>query len=207
MKIDLHIHTRTGSDGALSLEGVFREAAKRHIDHMSVTDHDNIDTQPKAVQLAAAHGITYVTGVEINVTAAIDYKPVSLDFLGYGFDYNNAALKEKLHTIADYRARRAQKIMENLNGEFIKEKLPLFTGADLLKMQEGIDGVLGRPHIADYLIKKGIVASRKEAFDKYLVKCDVPKYPLPPDEANTLLHAVQHGLACALGDESNCQDE
>ena len=44
--------------------------------------------------------------------------------------------------------------------------------------------VLNRPHIADYLIKKGIVATRQEAFDKYLVRCDVPKYPLPLEEAS-----------------------
>jgi hypothetical protein len=47
--------------------------------------------------------------------------------------------------------------------------------------------VLGRPHIADYLVKKGIVRTRQEAFDKYLVKCDVPKYPLCIEEASRLV--------------------
>jgi predicted metal-dependent phosphoesterase TrpH len=47
--------------------------------------------------------------------------------------------------------------------------------------------VLGRPHIADYLVRKGIVRTKQEAFDKYLVKCDVPKYPLHIDEASRLL--------------------
>ncbi len=46
---------------------------------------------------------------------------------------------------------------------------------------------MGRPHIADYLIKRGIVSSRQEAFDRYLVKCDVPKYPLALPEASRLI--------------------
>jgi len=33
--------------------------------------------------------------------------------------------------------------------------------------------------MANYLITKGIVRDQKEAFEKYLVKCNVPKYPLP----------------------------
>jgi len=32
MKIDLHIHTKTGSDGNLSIEEVFKEAKKRNLD-------------------------------------------------------------------------------------------------------------------------------------------------------------------------------
>jgi len=47
--------------------------------------------------------------------------------------------------------------------------------------------VFGRPHIADYLVDKGIVSDRQEAFDKYLVKCNVPKYPLSLAEASQLI--------------------
>ena len=36
-------------------------------------------------------------------------------------------------------------------------------------------------------MKKGIVRNRQEAFDKYLVKCDVPKYPLHIEEASRLV--------------------
>ena len=48
--------------------------------------------------------------------------------------------------------------------------------------------MLGRPHIADYLVKKGIVRNRQEAFDKYLVRCNVPKYPLYLEDASRLVH-------------------
>jgi len=56
---------------------------------------------------------------------------------------------------------------------------------------------LGRPHIADYLVKKGIVKSRQEAFDKYLVKCDVPKYPLYLEEASKLVREAGGKLVLA----------
>ena len=187
MKIDLHVHTSTGSDGALTLAEVIEEAKKRDIDLLSITDHDAIDHQEQAVSLATEHGIAYITGVELNVTFRYQSKEVSLDFLGYGYDYNNIALKDKLHLIVDHRVKRARQIMDNLNAEFQHEDIPLLTDVDLQKIQEGVNGILSRPHLADYLINKGIVKDRQEAFDKYLVKCDVPKYPLSIEEAAGLI--------------------
>lgn len=203
MKIDLHIHTSTGSDGALPIEEVFREAKKRNIDFLSITDHDAIEHQGKAIALAASHHIKYVTGVELNVTFPYKNKPVSLDFLGYGYDYKNRAINEKLRLIREHREKRARQIVDNLNAEFKKESRPLFTDTDLRKMQEGVDGILSRPHIADYLIKKGVVGNRQEAFDRYLVKCDVPKYPLSLEEAAALVRGAGGLLAFAHPSDPN----
>ncbi len=187
MKIDLHIHTRTGSDGSLSVEEVFREAEKRGIGLISITDHDSIDHQKQVIETAGMHNIVCVTGVELNVTFEYHGKPVSLDFLGYGYNIGNQELLRKLKLIKEHRKIRVRQIMDNLNVEFARERIPRFTEEDLSSMQEGVDGVLSRPHIADYLIKKGIVKSRQEAFDRYLIKCDVPKYPLSLAEASRLI--------------------
>ncbi|MHB8105124.1 MAG: PHP domain-containing protein [Dehalococcoidales bacterium] len=203
MKIDLHIHTKNGSDGAMTIEEVFAEAKRRLIEFLSITDHDNIEHQGRAIELAAANKIRYVTGVELNVTLANKNKPVSLDFLAYGYDYRNTAFNEKLYIIRNHREKRARQIIENLNGEFKKESLPLFTETDLHKMQAGIDGVLSRPHIADYLIKRGIVANRQEAFDKYLVRFDVPKYPLTLEEAATLVKGAGGKIVLAHPNDPN----
>jgi predicted metal-dependent phosphoesterase TrpH len=203
MKIDLHIHTSTGSDGGLPMEAVFREAGRRKIDLLSITDHDSIEHQGKAIELAKKHGLRYVTGVELNVTFTYQGKSLSLDYLGYGYDYRNPALKEKLQVIREHRVKRARQIMDNLNIEFTKENRPLFTEADLQKMQEGVDGILSRPHIADYLIKKGVVGSRQEAFDRYLVKCDVPKYPLTLAEASALVRGAGGRLVLAHPNDPN----
>ncbi len=203
MKIDLHVHTSTGSDGALTLGEVFAEAGKRNIDLLSITDHDAIDHQAQAVKLAEKYPFAYITGVELNVTFPHAGRSVSLDFLGYGYDYGNPALKDKLRLIRDHREKRAHQVIDKLNAEFKKENLPLFTEADLKNMQEGVDGILSRPHIADYLIKKGIVASRQEAFDRYLVKCDVPKYPLSLEDASKLIRNAGGRLSLAHPNDPN----
>ena len=203
MKIDLHIHTSTGSDGALSMEEVFLEAAARNIDFLSITDHDSIEHQGKAVALAEKHGMRYISGVELNVTFLYRGKALSLDFLGYGYDSRNTGLNDKLRLIREHREIRARRIVDNLNTEFKKESRPLFTDSDLSKMQEGVDGILSRPHIAEYLVKKGIVASRQDAFDRYLVKCDVPKYPLSLEEASALVKRAGGKIVLAHPNDPN----
>jgi predicted metal-dependent phosphoesterase TrpH len=190
MIIDLHIHSKA-SDGKLAAKEIFKEAKKRNICFMSITDHDSIDCQAEALNFAKLENIRYISGVELNVTFSHpkyhENKPVSLDFLGYQFDFQNKSLADKLETMAKYREERALKILDNLNAEFKRENLAALTKDDFKKIEETVDGVLGRPHIADYLIKKKIVKTRQEAFDKYLVKCDVPKFPLYLKQASKLV--------------------
>jgi len=191
MLIDLHIHSKTCSDGNLTVEEIIREAKARKINLISITDHDSIDCQKKAMNLAKKNQISYIYGIELNISFSHpDFdngKPASLDLLGYQFDIDNKPLQKKLEQISQYREERAAKILENLNTEFKKEGHKNFTKNDLTKIQNSADGTLGRPHIADYMINKGIVADRKEAFEKYLLKCNVPKYPLYLKEASILL--------------------
>ncbi|MCJ7515032.1 MAG: PHP domain-containing protein, partial [Dehalococcoidia bacterium] len=189
MKTDLHIHTAC-SDGNLHVSEVIREASKRNVDLLSLTDHDSIECQKKAISLAKKYGINYITGIELNVT--FQYPPgpgksVSLDFLGYQFDIGDEDLKSKLKLIRQRREIRAREILERLNTEFAKEHIPRFNETDIKSIQDTVDGAFGRPHIASYLVEKGIVGSIQEAFDRYLVRLDIPKYPLSLAEASTLI--------------------
>ena len=189
MKIDLHIHTKTCSDGNLSIEEVFKEAKHRRIDLMSTTDHDSIGCQDRAIELAREYNISYIAGVELNVTFQYPNgdRAISLDFLGYRYDIGNEELRNTLELIRQHRERRARQILEKLNAEFDQEGIERFTDEDLKNIQDSVDGVFGRPHIANYLVQKGIVKDNQEAFDKYLVKCDVAKYPLSLAEASRLV--------------------
>jgi predicted metal-dependent phosphoesterase TrpH len=200
MIIDMHIHSRS-SDGAFTVEEIIEEAKRRNIGFMSITDHDSIDCQEAAVDLAKKAGIHYVSGVELNVTFSHpgyrDGKSISLDFLGYQFDPKNKEFRNKLQKIVEYREKRAARILKNLNIEFEKEGLEKLTKNVFEEIQASVDGTLGRPHIADYLVKKGIVQTRQEAFDKYLVKCDVPKYPLYLEEASMLVRRAGGKLVLA----------
>ena len=202
MKIDLHIHTSTGSDGALPVKEVIKEARKRNIDFMSITDHDSVFAQEKAISFTKECGIKYVTGVELNVTfQPIKGKSTLLDFLGYDYNIHNQALIEKLRLMREHREKRAQAIMDKINTEFNKEGLALFTGQDMQNIRDSVDGAFGRPHIAAYMIKKGIVQDTQEAFDRYLVKCDAPKYPLSLAEASQLIHQAGGVLVLAHGND------
>lgn len=191
MIIDLHIHSQN-SDGAFTVQEIFKEARLRNIQFIAITDHDSIGCQQVAIDLAEEAGIRYVSGVELNVTFSHpeyhEGKPVSLDFLGYKFDAENKTLANKLRQMAEYREERAAKILYNLNVEFEKEGIGKFTKRDFEEIQASVDGTLGRPHIADYLVKKRIVKNRQEAFDRYLVRCNVPKFPLYLEEASKLVH-------------------
>ena len=191
MIIDLHIHSKSCSDGNFTVEEIIKEAKTRGIGLMSITDHDSIGCQEKAMALARQNGIRYISGVELNVTFSHprcrEGKSISLDFLGYQFDVKNRELKDKLQQMAKYREERAAKILDKINAEFEEEEIEKLTKNDMKKIQDAADGVLGRPHIADYLVEKGIVRTKQEAFDKYLVKCDVPKYPLYIEEASRLV--------------------
>ena len=208
MKIDLHIHTKTCSDGNLSLEEVFKEAKNRNIELISITDHDSIDCQERAIALARKHGIFYVIGMELNITFEYPIedtaiKSVSLDFLGYQYDIGNQELRDKLQLIKKRRETRARQILEKLNAEFDKQGIERFTEQDLKNIADRVDGVFGRPHIANYLVEKGIVKDNQEAFDKYLVKCDVPKYPLSIAEASELIRNAGGILVLAHPNDPN----
>ncbi len=198
--IDLHIHSKA-SDGKFSIPEIFKEAKTRKIGFMAITDHDSISCQNEATASAKKESIRYITGVELNVTFTHpkhhEGKPVSLDFLGYQFDVGNEAIQKKLQTMSKFREERALKILYNLNEEFRKQGFAMLTKDDLRQIEESVDGTIGRPHIADYLVKKHIVKTRQEAFDKYLVKCDVPKYPLYLEEASKLIRDAGGKLVLA----------
>jgi len=174
---------------------------------MSITDHDSIDCQEKAIALAREYGIACITGVELNVTFQYPedeaVKSISLDFLGYGYDIDNQELKSKLQLMRERREERGRQILEKLNIEFDKEGIERFTKKDMKNIQDSVDGVFGRPHIANHLIEKGIVKDKQEAFDRYLVKCNVPKYPVSLAEASTLIRKAGGILVFAHPNDPN----
>ncbi len=190
MKIDLHIHSQC-SDGRMSLEEIFEAAERRGVEMISITDHDSIDCQEQAEVLAERHSMRYLRGLELNVSFPHpDYrkgKPISLDFLGYDYDIHNVPLSEKLIELRRYRRKRAEKILEKINVELARENRSPFTDKDMAAIEESVDGTFGRPHIAGYMVKRGLVKTKQEAFDRYLVKCNVPKMPVSLAEASDLV--------------------
>lgn len=207
MTIDLHIHSASCSDGGMTLDQIFAEAVRRRIRVLSITDHDSIDCQGMAMLLADEFELDYITGLELNVSFSHpgyrNGKPVSLDFLAYDFDIHNARLLEKLDALREHRRLRAERILENLNRELVQEGLSPFDRDDMEAIEASVDGAFGRPHIADYMVKQGVVPGRQEAFDRYLVKCNEPKMPVSLEEASSLVREAGGKIVLAHANDPN----
>jgi predicted metal-dependent phosphoesterase TrpH len=191
----------------MTVQELFAEASRRGLEVMAITDHDSVRAQERARALAQQYGIRYMVGVELNVMFSHPgyrkAKPTSLDLLGYGIDAENGPLCAKLEQLAKHREYRAAEILEKLNREFRKEQIEELTSADMEAIQASADGSLGRPHIANYIIEKGIVPDKQTAFDRFLVKCDVPKMPLSLVEASVLVHGAGGKLILAHPNDPN----
>ena len=66
---DLHCHSVV-SDGTLTPEQLAARARANGVDLWSLTDHDEVGGQQRALEAARAEGLRYLTGVEVSVTFA-----------------------------------------------------------------------------------------------------------------------------------------
>ena len=156
MRIDLHTHS-TASDGTQSPAELVRSAAEADLDVFALTDHDTTASWDEAAAAAEQYGITLVRGIEISCQHA----GISIHLLGYLQDPTSAGLLEELEQSRESRRTRAQRIVDLLS-----QDLPLDWDDVLLQIQPGT--TIGRPHIADALVAKGIAPSRDAAFRDYL---------------------------------------
>jgi predicted metal-dependent phosphoesterase TrpH len=181
--IDLHAHT-TASDGSLSPTELVDKAADLGLTALAVTDHDTIGGLSEAADAAARRGVDFVPGVELSV----EDEGGRFHLLGYLFHPEDAALGEHLKRLRESRARRNAQMAEKMAA------LGVPVTMDDVCAEAGEDAeVIARPHFAQALIKKGVVSSVKEAFDRYLSTGKplyLPKEVLTPAEAIGLLHAA-----------------
>jgi 3',5'-nucleoside bisphosphate phosphatase len=156
MRIDLHTHS-WASDGTQSPAEVVSAAVGAGLDVLALTDHDTTSGWAEAASAAAHGGIALVRGIEISCR----YEGVSIHLLGYLQDPTAPGLLKELERSRRGREGRAQRMVELLSRDF---KL------DWDDVLEHVDpgATIGRPHIADAMVAKGIVASRDEAFADYL---------------------------------------
>ncbi|MBN1654771.1 MAG: PHP domain-containing protein [Deltaproteobacteria bacterium] len=197
-KVDLHMHT-TASDGEDSPRKLVLVAQERRVELISITDHDSLGALAEAALEAQSRNIGFINGVELSVVFRHRLyhnggRDVELHLLGYRFDAQNQPLSSALEEFGAYRVWRAAEITKRVNAVLSREGKPLVSHAEFDRLKKSVEGSLGRPHLARLLITKGIVATKQEAFDKYLVSCDVPKKQLSL-QAGTALIRDAGGLA------------
>lgn len=155
--IDLHIHS-TLSDGTMTPLEIMAVARKRGVSALAITDHDTMAAYPEAFRIGQEQQVEVVSGVEITA----HHRGISLHILGFGLDCLSVSLAEGLGSIQQARQRRNQQIIEKLNGFKFAVNMDDFPSDGM--------GQTGRPHIAQLLVKKGIVRTEQEAFAKFLRK-------------------------------------
>ena len=176
--IDLHMHS-TASDGSDAPEAVAALAERNGVRVIALTDHDGLDGIPAAAARAEAAGIRLIPGVELSVHE----EATDVHLLAYGFDPADAALRAAIARYRDARRERARKILARLKGLGIR--VPLETVEEIAR-----GGAIGRPHVAEALLRGGYVETFNEAFQRFLgthAPAYVAKAAVSLEEASTVV--------------------
>ena len=155
--IDLHTHS-TCSDGTDNPRALINKALAQGISVIALTDHDSVAGWAEATT-ALRSGIDLVLGAEIS---CLTEAGTSVHMLGLLFDGTNIEMLSMLEQTRDDRVPRMVKMIELLNNAGIH-----------VTMQDVEDGMphgatMGRPHLADALVKRGVISSRDEGFKELL---------------------------------------
>ncbi len=159
LNADLHCHSVV-SDGTLTPEDLAARAKANGVELWSLTDHDEIGGQARALAAAKALGMRYLTGVEISVT----FIGHTVHIVGLGFDAENEALAQGLRDTRGGRKQRAMEMSDDLARVGI---LGAYEGALPFV---GNPELISRTHFARFLVESGVCKETNEVFRKYLTE-------------------------------------
>lgn len=197
-RIDLHTHSNR-SDGTFEPAEVVRLAAERALDVVALTDHDTTDGLAEALATGSVVGVEVVPGVEFSA----EFDGNSVHVLCYWMDPQDTALQLELRRLREDRFRRGELMVGKL------QDLGLPVAFQRVRAIAGVATIV-RPHIAQAMVEAGVVATEKEAFERYIGDggpAHVAKHALDPVNAVALIDGA--GGVCALahpgmwGDQSS----
>ena len=161
---DFHTHS-TASDGRLTPTELVEEAARCGLQGFAISDHDTLAGVEEALARSHELDLNYIPAVELSVDLHIGG---SAHLLGYfpGADLSvlcssSAEIQKALQYIIDGRNTRNPAIVQKFR------ELGFDITMEEVEAEAG-DAVVGRPHIAAVLVKKGLVNSSEEVFGRYL---------------------------------------
>jgi predicted metal-dependent phosphoesterase TrpH len=180
VRIDLHAHS-TASDGTSTPAELVGEAAAAGLDVLGLTDHDTTGGWAPAFAARPA-GLTLVPGAELSCRWHGTAPPIGLHLLAYLFDPADAELTAALTQVRAARDTRAERMVDLLHADGID-----VTWDEVREHADG--GTVGRPHLAQALIRRGLVATVSEAFEPQWLgrRYRVPKDDLDVFEALRLV--------------------
>ena len=185
LRYDLHTHSLY-SDGTTDPHEIAEQVQRAGLGGFALTDHDTAVGWDEARAAAATFSLDFVPGMEI--TTRIGGRTAHL--LAYGLDPTLPALAAELSEIHRSRGTRAQAMVDRLSGDYRIQWDDLATGDAL---------TIGRPHIADVLVRRGYFSDRSEAFARVLHPGSpyyVPTYA--PHTAHMVALVTEAGGAAVL---------
>ena len=156
--IDLHLHT-TASDGEHSASEVIARAAAAGIRTLSITDHDTMAAVPEACAVASGAGVEVLPGIELTAV----WRGHDVHVLGYFLAAAPPGLEAFLVAQRRHRSERLRAMASRLAALGVPVSLE-----GVLAEREATGRALGRPHVAQALVRAGHVTSVQEAFDRFL---------------------------------------
>jgi predicted metal-dependent phosphoesterase TrpH len=183
--IDLHIHTFY-SDGLASPEEVIKSVRQKKLAAFAICDHDNLEGYLKAKELLKNDGPELISGVELS--SGKDDEDIHI--LGYDMVPDNDFLNDALDKFRLKRNQRGKKMLIKL------KEMGIDIPYELVLEIAGYSAI-GRPHIADALVRAKKIGDYETAFRRYIGKdgpAYVPKDNLEPKKAIELIHKAG-GLA------------
>lgn len=193
--VDLHSHT-TCSDGRVAPRDLIRLAKAQGVRVLAVTDHDSVEAIPDCLDEGRLQGVRVIPGIEMSSR----FEGHDVHVLGYGLDHTAPALLKKLGELHESRRVRVGKICEKLKGLGVD-----LDPAEVLAEAGGKS--VGRKHVARALLKKGLVRSLDDAFNRYLGQgspANVPANELAPADAARLI--LEHGGVPSLAHPGFLED-
>ncbi len=201
MRIDLHCHS-TASDGTDSPAELVAVARLAGLDAVAITDHDTTAGWAEAAA-ALPPGLRLVRGAELTCLSPDGRGGhCTVHLLAYLFDPDaEAVVAEYARTRAERRAR-----LHTMADRMAADGFPV--DADTLLADLPDDVPAGRPHLAQALVRAGVVGSVTEAFQTLLHGRDgyyVPSHKTPVVDAIDLIKAaggvtvLAHGFAHRRG--------
>ncbi len=176
--VDLHSHS-TASDGCYFPSDLVKKAVAEGLSVLALTDHDNCGGLLEAQEEAVRQGISFVPGIEINIS----WPTGEFHLLGLALKTLSPSLKDVIAFLEEGRSRRNEEMAQKLRESGVDISVGELKAAFDTKE-------IGRPHFAALLVQKGYVKTRQQAFDKYFAKgrpCFVDKAGADLAEAVTAI--------------------
>jgi predicted metal-dependent phosphoesterase TrpH len=159
--IDLHTHTHH-SDGLDSPSQLVENAKQAGVTVLGICDHDSVAGWAEAENAARSQGIGLVQGIEVSThSVSSSGRRISVHVLAYLPDPNHEPLMAALQRTKESRVTRAQRMTELLAVDY-----PITW--DEVTRGLAPNATIGRPALADALVRLGIVPNRSAAFESIL---------------------------------------